>query len=171
MNPFLRVIEALNQHQVRYVVVGGFAAYMHGSRRVTVDLDLIVDLTPSEARKAVEALLAAGLQARLPVNPVEFADSVKRQSWITEKQMVVFSFLDPQTPGFIVDLFVNMPMDFEGLYARKKMLSVENLQVPICGLEDLIALKRLAGRPQDLLDVETLRTIQSLQHGEGEATS
>ena len=52
MNPFLRAIEVLNRHAVRYVIVGGLAAYLHGTRRVTVDLDIVVDLRPEEARKA-----------------------------------------------------------------------------------------------------------------------
>jgi hypothetical protein len=64
MNPFLRAIDALNAVGARYVIVGGLAAYLHGTRRITVDLDLILDLQPEAAAKAVEALLSAGFQSR-----------------------------------------------------------------------------------------------------------
>lgn len=50
-NPFLIAISALNSAGSRYVIVGGFAAFLHGTRRVTVDLDVIVYLEATQARK------------------------------------------------------------------------------------------------------------------------
>jgi hypothetical protein len=129
MNPFLRVIEALNRHDVRYVVVGGFAAYLHGSRRVTVDLDLVVDLHPPETRKAIDALLSIGLQARLQVDPYDFAEPSIRERWIREKNMIMFSFIDPNAPGFILDLFVHEPKAFGDLYAQRKEITAEGLVI------------------------------------------
>lgn len=164
MNPFLRVIEALNQHDVRYVVVGGFAAYLHGSPRITVDLDLIVDLDPPQTRKAIDALLSIGMQARLPVDPHQFADQAIREAWIREKNMVVFSLFNAQSPGFVVDLFVCEYKSFDLLYADRKVVEADGLVIPLCGIQDLIEMKIAAGRPKDLLDVETLRLIESAGH-------
>ncbi len=162
MNPFLRVIEALNKHEVRYVVVGGFAAYLHGSPRLTVDLDLVVDLDPPQTRKAIGALLSMGMQSRLPVDPYQFADKAIREAWIREKNMVVFSLFDATAPGFILDLFVREPKSFDLLYANRKVVEADGLVIPLCGIHDLIEMKILAGRPKDLLDVETLKLIESV---------
>lgn len=161
MNPFLRVIEALNRHDVRYVIVGGFAAVMHGLDRATRDIDIYVDLAPQEARKAIDALLSIGMKSRAPVDPYDFADAAKREEWKKSKKALVFTMIDPEEPVFVVDLFVEAPMDTDALFARARRIRLGGHEAPICSLEDLIELKTKAGRPQDLLDVKTLRELQS----------
>ena len=74
MSLFEPVFEALNGAQVRYVVVGGFATVLHGHARLTADIDLVIDLSPSEARKTLEVLVGLGFRPRAPVNPLAFAD-------------------------------------------------------------------------------------------------
>lgn len=162
MNPFIRTIDALNATDVRYVIVGGFAAYLHGSRRVTVDLDIVVDLAEPEARKAIEALLSIGMQSRIPVDPLSFAKADERKKWRDEKQMLVFTMLDPTNPGFVVDLFIDSPTDFEQFNRRSQTKTIDGHTVRICSIEDLIAMKEKAGRPQDLSDVQTLKRIQAM---------
>lgn len=159
-NPFARVLEALHDNGVRYVVAGGFAAVMHGCNRFTADLDLIVDLAPEEARKAVATLSGLGLKPRVPVDPFAFADAATRQQWARDKGMQVFTFTDPDVPAFSVDLFIEPPDDFEQLRARATVLSYHGRSLPICGLDDLIALKKAAGRPQDAADIRDLEQIR-----------
>ncbi len=161
MNPFLRVIEALNRHEARYVIVGGFAAVMHGLDRTTRDLDVYVDLEPRQARKAIEALVSLGMKCRVPIDPFLFADPVQRQHWLQQKQALVFTMIDPANPIFAVDLFVEPPMDAERLFGRAKLIRAGDQSFRVCALDDLIAMKSKAGRPQDLMDVEALREIQS----------
>jgi tRNA nucleotidyltransferase/poly(A) polymerase len=50
---FEPLFDALNRAHVRYVVVGGVALVLHGYPRLTVDVDLVVDLAPEEADKAI----------------------------------------------------------------------------------------------------------------------
>ena len=164
MNPFLLAVDALNRHHVRYVIVGGFAAVMHGADRATRDLDIFVDLTPSEARKAIEALLSIGLESRAPVDPYDFADPIQRQKWIEEKKALVFTMIDPKNPIFAVDLFVEPPMDAEELFNRSKLIQIKDHTLRVCSIDDLIAMKKRSGRPQDLLDVDVLREIKSLRN-------
>jgi len=161
MNPFLRVIESLNRHGVRYVIVGGFAAVMHGHNRATRDLDIVVDLSPDGARKAIEALVALGMQPRAPVDPYQFADAAERRRWVAEKGAVVFTMIDPTSPTFAVDLFVESPLEWEAFHARAATLSAGGQSFRVCAIDDLIELKTRAGRPQDLMDVQALREIQS----------
>lgn len=162
-NPFLHVISAMNAANVRYVIVGGFAAFLHGSRRVTVDIDIVVDLDAVQARKAIEALIGAGFQSRLPVDPLLFADAKERERWISEKNMLVFTMFHTAHPGFVVDLFIDAPTSFESLNDGAEEVVVEGEKARICSIDDLIKMKEHAGRPQDMSDIATLRRIQSLR--------
>ena len=153
------VIDALNRGEVRYVIVGGLATILHGFPRVTADVDLVVDLDPPEARKAIAALVGLGFRPRPPVDPYAFAVPESRQAWIREKGMRVFSLHDPADPLREVDLFVEHPIDFESLWRRSVLVPLATTTARIAAIADLIALKRLAGRPEDLRDIEALREI------------
>lgn len=154
------VFQALASRKARYLVAGGVAVNLHGVPRMTVDLDLLVDLAPANARRVVEALSSIGFEPRVPVPFVEFADAAKRESWIREKGMMVFSALHPKRPWEIVDLFVDPPIEFSGAWRRRKWVSVAGLTVPIVSIQDLVQMKRKAGREQDLSDVKALEQIR-----------
>jgi len=153
------IFEALNRVGVRYVVVGGVAVVLHGHARLTADLDLAVDLKSAEARRTIEALMGLGLEPRAPVDPLAFADPDQRAYWIKEKNMEVFSMWSRKDPMLIIDLFVKDPIPFEDLWSRSSVVSVGSVSVRIAAIADLISMKRQAGRPQDLLDIEELRKI------------
>lgn len=129
--------------------------------RLTVD----IDLAPEQAKKVIATLTTLGLVPQLPLNPSDFANSHTRQMWNTEKNMQVFSMIDPRNPLRIVDLFVENPIPFEDLWSRSTTVQVDMVSIRIASLHDLIHLKRLAGRPQDLIDIEQLEQIQKRQEG------
>jgi len=157
---FEPIFLALNDAGARYVVVGGLATVLHGYARLTVDVDLVVDLAPDRARTTIDTLLALGFQSRVPVDAVDFADPVVRRRWIDEKGMQVFSLVDRDNPMRVIDLFVEEPMDFEGLWARAELMPLSSTTVRVASLDDLIALKRQAGRPRDLDDIAQLERIR-----------
>jgi hypothetical protein len=64
-------------------------------------------------------------------------------------------------PMLVVDLFVQDPIPFEDLWARSEVVSLGNTSVRVAAIADLISMKRRAARPQDLLDIEELRKIDS----------
>lgn len=161
MSQFLPIFGLLNDAGVRYVVVGGIATILHGYVRATSDIDLIIDLHPEEAERAIRALMAQGFQPRAPVDALQFADPVQRDQWLKDKGMQVFSMTRPDHPGLSVDLFARHPIPFEDLWSRAKFVQLGALSVRICSLEDLIALKRIAGRPRDLADIEQLEKIRA----------
>jgi len=160
---FEPVFDALNRSQVRYVVVGGLATVLHGHARLTVDIDLIVDLAPEEARKAITALTAIGFRPRIPVRAEDFADPAKRAVWVRDKHMRVFPLVDPAEPLRQIDLFVETPIDFESLWRHSEVIQLDHTTVRVVSIADLIALKRLAGRPQDLADIEALQAILAMR--------
>jgi hypothetical protein len=157
---FEPILKALNVASVRYVVVGGLATVLHGFARLTADIDLVIDLEPAETRKAIDALVRMGFRPRAPVDPLEFADPAVRASWIRDKGMRVFSLWDPGQPMREVDLFVENPIPFEELWGRAEIVTLESTVVRIASIEDLVAMKRMAGRPQDVTDIEALEAIR-----------
>jgi hypothetical protein len=160
------ILSALQVAQVRYVIAGGFAVNLHGFLRFTKDLDLLVDLEPANAQRAMQVLGDCGLKPRVPVPLADFADARIRDDWAEHRNMLVFQVWHPDDPFCTVDVFVRNPIDFDDLWKRSVDASLGGVACRIAGIEDLIAMKSLAGRPQDLRDIEELRRIQRLQEGE-----
>ncbi len=119
----------------------------------------MIDLEPDNVAGAVRALAADGFRPRAPVAIEEFADAAIRQRWIEEKNLEVFSLWHPEMPGFEVDLFVTRPLDFDDAWERRAEVETERARIAVASLEDLVAMKRRAGRPRDLEDVAALRAI------------
>ena len=118
-------------------------------------------MAPDEATKAIEALEGIGLAPRIPVAARDFADPATRARWIRDKHMKVFPLVDPQNPLRQVDLFVESPIDFETLWGRAEVIELGLTTVRVAHVDDLIAMKRAAGRRQDLADVEALESIRA----------
>jgi hypothetical protein len=156
---FEPLFDALEKAGVRYVVVGGVAVVLHGYARLTGDVDLAVDLRPAEARKAVATLTGLGLRPRLPVDAMEFADEDVRARWVAEKHMRVFTFIHPANPMLVVDCFAEDVVPFAALWDRSELVALGSTHVRVASIPDLIALKRLAARPQDAQDIEALEEI------------
>jgi hypothetical protein len=115
----------------------------HGYVRFTADVDLIVDLEPANVTRAVAALESLGYWPRA-----------------RDKSLTVFSVYSPQHPVTEIDLFVELPLDFEAAYhsaIRKEVAA--GVAATFIGLRDLRRLKQRAGRPQDLLDLEKLTSL------------
>jgi len=70
-----------------------------------------------------------------------------------------FGARDPAHPMLEVDLFVEHPIPFGELWRRSEVVSLETAEVRVASIPDLIALKKLAARPQDLIDIEELESI------------
>lgn len=159
------LIAALEAAEVRYVIAGGFAVNLHGFLRFTKDLDLVVDLDPANAALAMTVLGDCGLRPRVPVAASDFADPVKRDDWFENRNMLVFQLRHPDDPACSVDLFIRNPIDFDGLWARSDRAHLGSTPCRFAGIEDLIDMKSLAGRPQDLRDIDELRRLQNLNAG------
>lgn len=156
------IIRALNGSDVRYLVVGGLAVVAHGHARFTGDVDLVLDLDPDNALRAVEALAALDYRPRAPVPIREFAEAARRREWIVSKGLTVFSLSSPAHPATEVDLFVEDPFDFAAVHDRSVRLEVApGLIGTFISRPDLITMKRGAGRPLDLEDARILESLES----------
>lgn len=153
------VFRKLNQKGVRYAVTGGIALVLHGVVRLTADLDLIVELSPENLRRFLDALQELGFQPRVPVGWEEILNPQKRQLWIKEKNMVVMSFYHPQNWLYQIDFFIQEPIPFEEIEKEIKWIEAKDLKIPVVSKELLKRLKKWAGRPQDLKDIEALEAL------------
>lgn len=154
------VFSSLNQHEVRYLLVGGLAVAAHGHSRATNDIDLVVALDRENALRAIESLAVLGYGPTVPVNATDFADPTLRKRWIEEKGMLVFQMRTGAPLDIPVDLFVSEPFDFGPVYEMATQAEVfPGVVVPVVPLETLLAMKRDAGRPKDEEDIRILREL------------
>jgi hypothetical protein len=148
---------------VRYLVVGGMAVNLYGYVRLTMDLDIMVDLSDRNLSKVVGVMEKFGYTPRAPVNPHEFISKEKRDEWIKEKGAVVFTFIDLTKPFKHIDIFLRNPVDFEEAYSRREVMTIAGAKVSIASIDDLIKMKASTGRPRDMEDVHHLERIKALQ--------
>ena len=88
MRRILDLLAALDRAEVDTVVVGGVAVVLRGHARMTVDLDLALDLAPGNVLAVLDVLTNAGLVPRLPVPAAQFADADVRRSWVEERNLI-----------------------------------------------------------------------------------
>ena len=156
---FEPVLAALDAANVRFVVVGGVAVVLHGHPRMTADLDLVIDLAVEPAARAITALVRLGMVPRLPVDPHQFADPEVRRAWAEERNLTVFTMLDPREPLLEVDLFTEAPLPFDELWEQSSIVQLKGQAVRVAAIDHLITMKKAAGRPQDLADVAALEAL------------
>jgi hypothetical protein len=134
--------DRLDKANVRYVAVSGTAVVLHGFRRPSADLDLVVSPAPDEVGRAMNALMQAGFVPSLP---------------LPMSALTVMRLFDPSQRE--VDLFVRYAVPFEELWAGSRQVQVEDGVIRVMSLDHLLRVKRLYARPHDLLDVEGLLAL------------
>jgi hypothetical protein len=157
------ILKALEESEIRYVVVGGVAVVLHGAQRNTMDLDIVVDPSPEAGRRLIQLFRTRGLMPRLPVPLEDFADPDLRRQWREEKEIDVFTVLNPDEPFFAIDLFLEPPIPFEELYARSELRHHAGYRVRVASVDDLVRMKLEADRPKDRLDIYNLRNLPRLE--------
>jgi len=156
---FLDVLNHLHDHHVDFVIVGGVAAALHGGSRVTFDLDVVPSLAPPSWEAAVDLLWSLGARPRIPEALDRIRDVEQVQRWQRDKGMLALNFCAPD--GSIdVDLLVSESGQFDALRSRAVAVTLDERTFLVASIDDLIAMKRRAGRPQDLLDIAQLQDIQ-----------
>jgi len=142
---YQRLFESFNSEQVRYLVVGGYAVILHGHPRMTKDLDLWIDNRSQNAELCARVL--RDLDYLIP-------PTIESQLQ-GESQLVVLGELPNR-----IDLLTSIPgFSFKACYDRRSTSHLGGIEVPLVSLPDLRALKKAAGRFQDLADLENLPEV------------
>lgn len=158
---FIRdLAEALEDRGVSYAIVGGVAVNLHGVPRMTYDIDLVVATDEDNLRRCREAMESLGLACRLPVRLEALAVEAIRREYEEERNLRAITFTDPSDPLREVDVIVAPSRDPDGVVERAETVWAGGFSVKVAGVEDIIAMKRLAGRAQDEADVEHLLRLR-----------
>jgi hypothetical protein len=144
------VCRLLNAGGVRYAIVGGFALALHGAVRATKDVDVLIEPTLDNARRALEALAGLPYGIAKELDPAE----------IVAKPITIIGD-DPRVDLLTIAWSVRYA-DAAPTIVRQL---VDGVEIPVVGLETLIRSKE-TGRLQDRADVETLQDLQRLRLAE-----
>jgi len=150
------ILRRLASAGVRFVVVGGLAAQSHGSPSSTDDLDICYARDPANlaALAAVLADIAAvrrGLPADAPPMPPLDLRTLRAGGLFTlSTRFGDFDLLADPDPG----------LDYETLASHAVSATVHGVPLLVAGLDDLMAMKRAAGRPKDRIELEILGALR-----------
>ncbi|HYA94056.1 MAG TPA: hypothetical protein VEK32_21405 [Thermodesulfobacteriota bacterium] len=159
MELFKKLFSSLNRASIKYMVAGGIAVNLYGIERATADVDIVLDLKKGNSLKFIKVVERLGLKPKIPVKLGDFIDPENRKRWRTEKGMLVFSLYDPKNLFFLIDIFTDIPFEFDEVYKQRKRIKFENIFIPVVPIKELIAMKEASNRPQDRADVFYLKKI------------
>ena len=139
-----QLLSALNAHNVRYLIIGGYAVFVHGQPRMTKDLDVFIESSPENAIAVFQALAAFGA----PLSDFSVDD-----------------FADIKTgarfgnPPICFDILQKIDgIDFTTAYVNSIPFLIDgDLPARYISAEDFITNKLASGRPQGLADVDAIR--------------
>lgn len=152
------LIEVLARHGVSYVVIGGVATQVHGHRRTTMDLDLTPDPAPENL-----ARLGAALD-ELDARPVETDFEGAEVANSDPERLAIAAIVPPLLTRHGQVHILKEPKGgraFEKLREAALVIDLNRTEVPVVSLDDLIRMKRAAGRHTDLEDVAALTAAES----------
>jgi hypothetical protein len=139
---FNEFVELFLEHNVRFLIVGGYALAAHGLPRATGDLDAWVWINPENAQNIMRALNAFGFQNLL----------LTESDFSKEDSIIQLGY-----PPFRIDILTSIDgVAFDQAWEKKVVVELNGMNVPFIGRDDLITNKKAAGRPQDIADVSRL---------------
>jgi hypothetical protein len=144
-----RILRALAEHEVDYVLIGGLAVQTHGHVRMTNDADLIPAPNPANLERLATALRSLGARV---LNPGEEDTEV---SAAMLPKAAIWQFV---TRDGGIDVMHEVPggRSYAELSDRAFHVRLGDIDVPVVGLDDLIQMKLARGRPLDMADVAAL---------------
>jgi hypothetical protein len=139
---FREFIQLLNDNQVKYLIIGGYAVAVHGHPRYTKDLDIWVEMTSENADRLMTALNQFGFGS-LGLSPQDFK---------TPDQIIQLGY-----PPNRIDIITTPDgIDFETCYNSKLEIVIDDISINFIDLDNLKKNKKASGRLQDLADLENL---------------
>ncbi|MCL6592165.1 MAG: nucleotidyltransferase [Firmicutes bacterium] len=139
---FKEFLRLLNEHDVRYLVIGGYAVGYHGYPRATQDLDVWIAVSPDNAERMVEALRAFGFDS----------PKLQKDLFMQEKSIARLGL-----PPMRIEIVTTISgVDFEECYASRVKTHIDGIEISLIDLEHLKINKKASGRHKDLDDLEHL---------------
>jgi len=139
---FKELLNLFKKHNVKYLVVGGYAVMLYTEPRFTKNLDLLISIEIKNATAVYNALKEFGA----PLVDLSVKD-FSQEGY----------FYQMGRPPMRVDILMSIPgVKFSIAWSRRKQLTIDGIEMNFISKEDLIASKEASGRSQDLIDVKSL---------------
>lgn len=151
-----KLIERLNRGAVDFVVIGGIAGVVHGSAQFTRDLDVCYATDEPNLERLGAVLVDLEARLRGVTDDVPFVPDGR-----TLRHTQVLTLDTPLGPFDILAAPSGFP-GYGALAAAAQKVEIDGVAFKVASIEHLIAMKRAAGRPKDLVAVEELEAIQRL---------
>ena len=146
LNQYQDVLRCLSKHDVKYVVIGGIAAILHGVPRATFDLELLIEATPENSQKLLAALMEARLGTATLITPERLLANE-----ITIFKDRIRIDVQTRTPG----------LAFAAAWSRRVTMQHQGQSFFVVDVDDLISSKLATARDVDLADVRALQAKES----------
>lgn len=139
---FKEFLRLLKEHDVRYLLIGGYAVGYHGYVRATEDMDIWVAVHPDNAEKLVATLKAFGFNA----------PNVTPELFLQKPKIIRMGY-----PPMRLEISTSISgVEFDDCYASRIVDKIDSIEVNVIDLENLKKNKNASGRLKDKADLEEL---------------
>ena len=138
------LLKSLHDHNVKFVIIGAAAFPVHGYARVTMDTDIFIEPTEANAKRCLAALRNFGYD----VSQITAHHLLKKRTLI--RQYLIEVDIHPYVKGVV----------FQDVWKHKIKEKTGTLETYFASLDDLIKMKRAAGRPKDKQDLKILLKLK-----------
>jgi predicted nucleotidyltransferase len=166
MNLYKNLFSKLNQAKIKYLVVGGVAVNLHGFRRFTGDLDILVLINPENLKRLELLCKDIGYFPRQPIEIASLLNENNLKNLITEKNFKAFTLVPTKSEFDLdIDILTNESLQFDKYKKNCETINVWDLDLPVIHIDDLIEMKSNTGRQKDLEDLKALLQIKNGNYG------
>ncbi len=155
---FRELLKSFNSARVKYLLIGGYAVVHYAYQRTTDDLDLWIEISEKNASRISKVLQEWGGFA---------ADEVPPSKFLAKRALIIFG----REPVRVDLLTYATGLNFHECYARRNVVLMDGVRVPLISLKDLKTNKQISGRHKDLADLVYLKDIKHSTATEGKSTS
>ena len=159
------LLRSLVDHEVQFVVCGGVAAVLHGVERVTMDLDISLELSEPNLQSFLTAMREQHMTPRAPIPAESILDEKVRTAIVEEKGALVFTFIDTENPYKQVDVLLTADRSYDVVVEGAVGIDLgEGYTIKALTIDMLLEMKQSidAPRDKDLHDISELRRIKQM---------
>ncbi|MGB2710371.1 MAG: nucleotidyl transferase AbiEii/AbiGii toxin family protein [Conexibacter sp.] len=158
------LLRRLTDGGVDFLVLGGVAVIVHGYGRFTKDLDITYATNAANLERLGAVLVELGARLRGIAEDVPFVPDVR-----TLRRTTILTL---DTPDGGLDLLAapDGAARYEDMRARADVVDLDGIEIRVVSLDDLLSMKRAAGRPQDVADIDALLTVNRVRRRTGDGS-
>jgi len=161
-NYMLDLIRDLVDNRVKFIVCGGVAVVLHGVERMTMDLDLSIDMTRENLERFLTVIQQNNMQPRAPLPGEAIMDPEILDRIVREKNATVFTFVDADRPYKQIDVFITSDKTYEAVVGQSEEVRIDDqYTIKVVSAQKLIEMKKAItpAREKDLFDIKALTEI------------